>query len=193
MNLNVWNRKLHRWGGIAIALPVLIVIATGVLLQLKKNWTWVQPPERRGSSTAPTASFEEILAALRTVPEAEVTTWADVNRLDVRPSRGMIKVRAMNEWEVQLDATSAAVLQVAFRRSDIIESIHDGSFFHDRAKLWIFLPSGLILLGLWITGIYLFFLPVLARARKRRKAAAGEADRRQGERRALDRRSAGAA
>jgi hypothetical protein len=172
---------------------VLIVIATGVLLQLKKNWTWVQPPERRGSSTAPTASFEEILAALRTVPEAEVTTWADVNRLDVRPSRGMIKVRAMNEWEVQLDATSAAVLQVAFRRSDIIESIHDGSFFHDRAKLWIFLPSGLILLGLWITGIYLFFLPVLARARKRRKAAAGEADRRHGERRALDRRSAGAA
>jgi uncharacterized iron-regulated membrane protein len=168
MSLNLWNRKVHRWGAIAIALPLLIVISTGILLQLKKNWTWVQPPEQRGSGGLPSITFDEILAVLRTVPEAEVHAWSDVNRLDVRPNRGMIKVRAMNEWEVQLDASTGAVLQVAFRRSDIIESIHDGSFFHDAAKLWIFLPAGVILLALWLTGIYLFFLPVWVRRRKRR-------------------------
>jgi uncharacterized iron-regulated membrane protein len=167
MNLNVWTRRLHRWGAIGIALPVLIVIASGLLLQLKKQWSWIQPPERRGVGTSPTVTFDQILAVLRTVPEAGIRDWSDVDRIDVRPSRGMLKVRANNEWEVQLDAATAEVLQVAFRRSDLIESIHDGSFFHERAKLWIFLPAGVVLLGLWLTGMYLFGLPLVVRRRKR--------------------------
>jgi uncharacterized iron-regulated membrane protein len=53
----------------------------------------------------------------------------------------------------------------------LIESIHDGSFFHDRAKLRLFLPAALVLVGLWMTGIYLFFLPYFAIWKKRRKKA----------------------
>jgi len=52
--------------------------------------------------------------------------------------------------------------------SDLIESIHDGSFFHDSLKLWVFLPSGIILAILWVTGVYLFLLPYLLRHRKRK-------------------------
>jgi hypothetical protein len=33
--------------------------------------------------------------------------------------------------------------------------------------LWVFLPSGFIVLGLWGTGLYLFVLPYLARAQKK--------------------------
>jgi hypothetical protein len=47
--------------------------------------------------------------------------------------------------------------------------MHDGSWFHEAAKLWLFLPSAIIVLGLWITGIYLFLLPFRARAQKQRK------------------------
>lgn len=82
----------------------------------------------------------------------------------------MLKVRARNRWEIQLDSKSGKILQVAFRRSDLIESLHDGSFFHERLKLWLFFPSALLLLGLWVTGIYLFLLPHLVR-RNRRKSA----------------------
>ncbi|MCM8541902.1 MAG: hypothetical protein NE328_16655 [Lentisphaeraceae bacterium] len=84
-----------------------------------------------------------------------------------------IKIRANNNWEIQIDQKSGDVLQVAFRRSDIIESIHDGSFFHDSAKLWLFLPSSLILLFLWFSGIYLFILPFLNK-NKRKKALANK-------------------
>ena len=35
-NFRILNRKLHPWGAIAIALPFLVIIASGVLLQLKK-------------------------------------------------------------------------------------------------------------------------------------------------------------
>lgn len=168
-NPRIWNRKLHRWGAIASALPFLVVIATGLLLQLKKQLPWVQPPEQRTEHSVPTLTMPQILAAAQSVPQAQVTSWDDIERLDVRPSKGIVKVLASNHWEVQVDLGTGAVLQSAYRRSDLIEQLHDGSWFHDAAKLWVFLPSGLIVLGLWLTGLYLFVLPFLARAQKRRR------------------------
>ena len=171
---NKWSRWLHRWGSILIALPILLVIATGIVLQLKKQVAWVQPPSQRGSAAEPTLAFDRILEIARTVPEAGITGWGDIDRLDVRPSNGMLKVRAKNRWEIQLDAASGDILQVAYRRSDLIESLHDGSFFHDQAKLWLFLPAAIVLLGLWLTGIYLFILPYLVKWKRRKKAALDE-------------------
>jgi hypothetical protein len=109
----------------------------------------------------------QILAAAQRVPEAQVTDWSHIDRLDVRPSKGIVKVITRSHWELQLDLATGEVLQSAYRRSDVIESLHDGSWFHDAAKLWIFLPAGAIVLGLWITGVYLFLLPFRVRAKRR--------------------------
>ncbi len=176
INWRVWTRKSHRWGAILIALPFLLVIVTGILLQLKKEWAWVQPPGMRGKGKTPTLALEAILAAARSKPEAGVRGWEDVERVDIQPSRGVAKVQAANRWEVQVDLQTGDVLQVAYRRSDLIESLHDGSWFHDRAKLWVFLPVAVVVFGLWGTGVYLFFLPYTVRWSRRRrntKAAPG--------------------
>ena len=169
MNLSKLNRDVHRWGSLLIALPLAVVIGSGAILQLKKQSAWIQPATKGGDATGASLSFDQILAAARKVPEAEVSNWGDIDRLDVRPSKGMLKIRCNNRWEIQLDANSGDVLQVAYRRSDLIESIHDGSFFHDRVKLWVFLPAALVLGKLWLTGIYLFFLPYYAKWKQRRK------------------------
>ena len=169
MNASRVNRWIHHWATLIVAIPVMIMITTGVLLLLKKDIEWIQPGSARGTGDVPIISFDEVLTAVQTVPEAQISGWGDINRLDVRPSKGMLKVRAENRWEIQLDATTAEVLKVAYRRSDLIESIHDGSFFHDNAKLWIFLPASIVLAVMWVTGLYLFALPHLARARKRKK------------------------
>ena len=160
------NRLIHRWGSIIIALPLLVVLLSGILLQLKKESAWIQPTTQSGSGQQPSLSFDEILTATQEVHAAEVSSWDDIDRIDVRPGKGMLKVRCKNHWEVQLDASTGEVLQVAYRRSDLIESIHDGSFFGDPAKLWVFLPSAIVMVVLWGTGIYLFFLPYLARKKK---------------------------
>jgi uncharacterized iron-regulated membrane protein len=169
MKLSKLNRDLHRWGSILIALPVAVIIVTGVILQLKKELAWIQPTTKEGSSRELSVSFDQILSATQSFPEAGVKSWDDIDRVDVQPSKGMLKVRCKNRSEVQLDTKTGDVLQVAYRRSDLIESIHDGSFFHDRVKLWIFLPVALVLGVLWMTGIYLFFLPYYAKWRKRRQ------------------------
>ena len=164
------NRRLHRVGALISAVPVLVVLLSGLLLQLKKQSDWVQPPTARGAGGPPSIPFERILESARGVEAAGITSWDDVDRLDVRPSKGIVKVRGKSRWEVQVDTATGEVVQTAYRRSDLIESIHDGSWFHDAAKLWIFLPSGVVLLGLWISGVYLWLLPHMARRRKRDRA-----------------------
>ena len=163
---SIWARKLHRWATALVVVPFLIVLVSGLLLQVKKEFDWIQPPTQRGSASGLALSFEEILDAARTADAAGITSWDDVDRLDVRPEKGVVKVRGTNDWEVQVDTNTGAVLHVAQRRSDVIEAIHDGSWFHDAAKLWIFLPSAVLVLGLWLTGVYLFWLPYSVRRHK---------------------------
>ena len=176
-NPRVLNRRLHRWGAAAVALPFLVVLCTGVLLQLKKHVAWVQPPERRGAAAAPALALPDVLARVQAVPEMGVRSWDDVDRVDVRPGKGLVKVVSKTRWEVQLDASTGAVLQTAYRRSDLLESVHDGSWFHERAKLGVFLPTALVVLGLWTTGVYLFLLPIRTRRQNRRRAAERDAAR----------------
>ncbi|MBL8825091.1 MAG: PepSY domain-containing protein [Planctomycetia bacterium] len=175
INYRVLMRKSHRWGAFVIAVPFLVVIVTGLLLQLKKDWHWVQPPTMKGKGLSPEMTLAAILEAARAVPEAGIRDWSDVERLDIQPKRGLVKVQSKNRWEVQLDLDTRQVLHSAERRSDWIEALHDGSWFHDNAKYWVFLPTAVIVLGLWITGIYLFFLPweVKWARRQREKQAAG--------------------
>ena len=169
MKLSKLNRVTHRWGSIIVLIPTAVILFSGMILQLKKEYAWIQPATKRGDATGASLPFDQILAAARKVPEGKVSDWDDIDRLDVRPSKGMLKIRCKNRWEIQLDANSGEVLQVAYRRSDLIESIHDGSFFHDRVKLWVFLPAALVLGVLWLTGSYLSFLPYYAKWRQRRK------------------------
>jgi uncharacterized iron-regulated membrane protein len=104
-----------------------------------------------------------------------VSTWDDIERLDVQPGRGLVKLQCANRWELQLDLQNGSILSSQYRRSDLIESLHDGSFFSDPVKLWVFLPSGVILLGLWFTGAWLWWLPHQSRLRKRKKSRSREA------------------
>jgi uncharacterized iron-regulated membrane protein len=152
-----------------VAVPFLIVLVTGLLLQLKKEIPWVQPPTQRGSGKVPMISMAQLLDAARTRPEAGITDWADIQRIDLQPRRGMAKVLSTSSWEVQIDLKTAEVLQVAYRRSDLIEALHDGSWFHESAKLYIFLPAAGIVLILWLTGMYLFALPYGVRWRRSRE------------------------
>ena len=167
MSASHWNRRIHRWGAVVTAIPLAVVIVSGLFLQLKKESDWVQPPTQKGSTQEPHGSLEDILSAARQAEHAGIKDWSDIGRLDVRPDKGMVKVRAKNGWEVQVDLANGAILQEAFRRSDLIESLHDGSFF--AAKLTVFLPCAMIFLILWGTGLYLFFLPYLVRRRRRRR------------------------
>ena len=161
-------RKIHHWGSIMVALPLLLMIGAGILLMLKKEITWIQPETVRGSTDGvPTLSLDQMFLAAKQVPEAADWIWEDLERVDFKPGKGVVKFVGGNDYEVQVDTHTGEILQVAYRRSDFIESLHDGSFFSDGVKLYLFLPAGIVLFVLWATGLYLFFLPYLQRRKKR--------------------------
>ena len=169
MHVNVLNRKVHYWASAIVAGPLLIIACTGSILQLKKHWTWVQPPETRGSATnKPALELSGILEALKAEPSLHVTSWEQVNRLDVRLERGIVKAWLKSNWEAQIDLGTGKILQIHYRRSDWIESIHDGSIFGDTVKLGLFFPAAIGLVLLWLGGVWMFLYPFLGRRRVRR-------------------------
>lgn len=167
-NPRVFFRKTHRWGALLIAAPFLLVLISGLLLQVKKQVAWVQPPTKKGKRKAPTISMDAILTAAKSAPEAQVSSWDDIDRLDLRLKDGIIKVQCKNRYEVQVDFQTGEVVQVEYRRSDFIETLHDGSWFGDAVKLYVFLPVAIVVLGLWFTGMYLFALPYMVKWRRKK-------------------------
>ncbi len=176
MKFNVLNRKVHYWAAAAIALPLFVIACTGSILQLKKHSAWVQPPEKRGSTKTPTVELSHILEALKRHPTLEVKDWSHVKRIDVRPDKGVAKAWLHTDYEAQVDLGTAEILQIAYRRSDWIESIHDGSIFGDAVKLYVFFPAAITLVLLWFGGIWMFVLPFLNRRRVRNAKQAAKSE-----------------
>ncbi|GAA0858905.1 hypothetical protein GCM10009114_30280 [Aliiglaciecola litoralis] len=148
------------------------MIGAGVLLMLKKEVEWIQPSSQKGieRNSVPMASMQTLFDAALTVETAGFTSWEELERADLKPGKGIIKFVSATNWEVQVDTHTAEVLQVAQRRSDVIEAIHDGSYFADWIKLGIFLPAGIGLFILWVTGIYLFGLTEYKKIKNRKRS-----------------------
>jgi uncharacterized iron-regulated membrane protein len=165
LSINKQTRKLHYWISPIIFIPVVIIFSTGVLLQFKKQSNWIQPNVVITSKSKP-VMLNSYLESAKTVSEAKIYSWNDIDRIDIRPNKGIAKIRSKNNWEIQLDIESAEIYSVSFRRSDIIESVHDGSFFSDYVKFGLFFPSGILLIVLSFTGIYMFIVPILRKKKK---------------------------
>ena len=142
------------------------MVSSGILLQLKKQSNWIQPNVETVSSSKP-IMLQSYLDAVSTIEEANISSWDNIERIDIRPGKGIAKIKSKNNWEIQIDIETSEVYAVNYRRSDIIESIHDGSFFSEVVKYGWFLPSGILLLMLSLTGIYMFFIPILKRRRRK--------------------------
>jgi len=171
LNLKRTLRQVHYWLSLAVFVPAAIMFVAGVFLMLKKEVAWIQPPTSKGIATyeVPAIDFEQMLETSRQHPEAGVMQWSDIDRIDVRTGKGIAKVRSKSGWEVQIDTNTGEVHNVAFRRSDVIEQIHDGSYFSKTIKLFVFLPTGVILIIMWGTGLYMFLIPRIRHWRNRRK------------------------
>ena len=164
--VNKTSRKIHDQIALWTAIPVALIIATGILLQVRKEFDWIQPPTQTGQPYELNLTPSQILDIAKGSQQAAIQSWKDIDRLDIRPKKGIVKIRSKNRWELQVHMGTGEILQEAYRRSDLIESIHDGSFFHQYARLGLFLPAALLLFLLWGTGVLIFLVTRLNRTRR---------------------------
>lgn len=162
--------------GLVLSLFLLISATTGILLAWKKQSATIQPPTQKGTSTemkewlplshlsnvAKTALLEQL-----SLPKSDQTLKID--RIDARPSKGMVKVLFdSHNWEVQVDASTGKILSIDRRHSDWIEAVHDGSIISQNFKLISMNLLGIGLILLVLAGFWLWYGPKQIRKLKKR-------------------------
>jgi uncharacterized iron-regulated membrane protein len=161
-------RKIHYWLSPILLVSVFVIATTGVLLALKKDFAFLQPVGRNGiNSGLSDRTISSLLTSAKMVPGHDALGWRDIDRIDIRPRDGIAKVILESRTEIQVDLTTGIAVETGYRTSDMLESIHDFSFIGDWAKYVFSFGSGIALIFMGVTGVYLFVLPTLVRRRKR--------------------------
>lgn len=141
-------RKWHAFFGLLAALPLIVTATTGLLLQLRSKVEWIQPSLVAVTllEGKPHLSVEEVLAKYP----------GEVEGLSLRLGKGGFQLRLKNGNEVQLHPQTGEVLKDSPRRSTLLIKIHEGSWMGPFGSLGIHFISGLILVFLIISGIFIF-------------------------------------
>lgn len=164
-------RVYHRYLGILLSFFLFISSTTGILLSWKKDVAVLMPPTQKVSATdlsqwIPLSTIAQL--ATTALDSAQNIPSNPIDRIDVRPDRGIVKVLFQEGyWEVQLNGSTGEVLSVGRRHSDWLENLHDGSIINDGFKLISMNLLGFGLLALAASGLILWLYP--KRIRKLKK------------------------
>jgi uncharacterized iron-regulated membrane protein len=144
-------RKYHRIISVLIALPFTIVLVTGLLLQVRQDVEFIQPKtvkmvkiEGRNLLT-----FEQIQKASGVSPEV-------IDQVIFRPQKFHLALRLKDGRELQLHPQTGEILKSAPRLTGILIDLHQGSFFSKWGQSFIFLPAGLGVLFLLVSGLLIY-------------------------------------
>lgn len=162
-------RKIHRQTAILLFAGFFIMASTGLLLGWKKNSGGLimaetaQGSSDRLSEWLPLDSLRKN-AVLFLHDSVSPTLSPEIDRFDVRPGKGVVKVTFKEHFTgLQVDGATGRVLKKEFRTSDLIEKIHDGSVVdhwlgtgNDLFKLIYVTVMGIALLLFTITGFWLW-------------------------------------
>ena len=173
------TRRLHRQTGVLLFVFFFIIAITGLLLGWKKNsGGYLLAATKKGASAdaadwLPSDSLINI--AIHYLQDSiSVNLSPEIDRLDYRPSKGIVKVLFTQHYDaVQIDCSTGQVLSHDVRRSDWVEHVHDGTIVDN----WLGLSNGafkliytsimgIALLIFTLTGFWLWYGPKRLRKMK---------------------------
>ncbi len=150
----------HLWVGVLATALVIVISITGILLNHKNRLGLMpDPPDAAQVGLAGALSLSELVASAEAAAGSQVAA-AGVDRMDVRPDKGLMKVRFADRvvTEVTVAIHTGEVLSVGERNDVFIEKLHSGEIFGDN---WILLSDALAigLLLLLVTGTWMWLYP----------------------------------
>ena len=154
-----WMFYGHLWLGVVTVAVVLILSISGILLNHKRPLGLMPdvPHEPSGDFTAALPMADLVRLASAAAPAAAA---AGVDRLDVRPDNGYMKVRFADDevTEVTIDVNSGSVLHIGLRNDVFLEKLHSGEIF---GANWVLLSdvAAAALIVLVLTGLWLWLFP----------------------------------
>ncbi len=171
---------LHRWTGIIAAAFFACTATTGFLLLMKKKVDWIQPPMMIGAAggVSEFITNQQLFESVFAQEHPDFQSIEDIDRVDFRPNDRVFKVRSEHNWsEIQVDAVTGEVLSSRkVRRSDLIEQIHDGSFWADWVHEWVMPVISFALLFMVFSGLWLWIEPSVRKRRRKKRQATKRID-----------------
>ncbi len=165
-------RKIHYWLSPFLLISVFVISVTGVLLAVKKDFATLQAPVIKGTAKGLSdRPISSLVTSVQSLPGHESDDWKAIDRIDIRPKDGVAKVIMKSRTEIQVDLATGKATETGYRTSDLLETIHDFSFMGDWAKYVFSFGSGIALIFMGATGVYLFVLPMWVKRRKRLEKA----------------------
>jgi uncharacterized iron-regulated membrane protein len=166
---------LHLWLGVVVTVALVSISITGVLLNHKRGLGLM--PNVPHEPTAPFAQaipLERLaLAALEAAPQASKGDWkagdpvdiALIDRMDVRPRDGLVKVRLRDKasMEMTVDLASGKVIHTGPRGDVFLEKLHSGEVFGGQPFVILSDIAAIGLIVTLITGYWLWLAPKLRR------------------------------
>ncbi|MDY7108626.1 MAG: PepSY-associated TM helix domain-containing protein [Planctomycetota bacterium] len=165
---------VHKWAGIILAVVFSVTAVTGFLLLVKKKVDWIQPPTQKDVAVASEdfITNQQLFEIVFAQDHPDFQSMEDIDRVDFRPGKRVFKVRSEhNHSEMQVGAVSGEVLSSSWRMSDLLEDIHDGSFFADWIHEWFMPAYAVVLLFMVFSGLWMWIEPKVRRARRKKRAA----------------------
>ena len=156
----------HLWLGVVFTVVLTAISITGILLNHKRGLGLMpdvaHTPDGAFDTALPLSRLAGI--ALAAVPPGDSLAVGFVDRMDVRPRDGFVKVRLRDaaSTEVTVDLSTGRILHIGPRGDVFLEKLHSGEIFGSRGVLLS--DAGAIALVITlITGIWLWLMPKLRR------------------------------
>lgn len=162
-----WLRNLHKIIGLICCLFLCVISLTGFFLAMKSRFGWIRPDAQAGTEFAhpsELAPIHLVLDAAFAAGFSEVKVIEDIDRLEFHAEDRIWKILSKEGFrEIQIDGVTTEVLSRGQRNDQMLEQLHDMSFFSD----WLhdlvlpLVAGGLFLLSL--SGVIMYMVPVFRR------------------------------
>jgi uncharacterized iron-regulated membrane protein len=142
-------RKYHRYVALVFTLPLIFVAISGVMLQLRNQFEWIQPSPVTAtmSSGEPVLSFEKIITD---------HGKDSIDQIIYRPQKKNLAIRLKDGTELQIHPQTGIVLKQAMRRTNFLIDLHQGTWIGKIGQFGIYFPTALAFCFLIISGIVIY-------------------------------------
>ena len=174
---------IHLWLGVLSTIALIAISVTGILLNHKRGLGLMPdvPHEPTGEFTAALPIDRLAYAALVAAPQATKGDWKEgdpvdislIDRMDVRPRDGFVKVRLRDKasMEMTVDINTGQVIHTGRRGDVFLEKLHSGEIFGGLPFVIISDIAAVALVLTLITGYWLWLVPKLSRGTREEEHA----------------------
>lgn len=171
---------VHLWLGVLSTVALIAISITGILLNHKRGLGLMPdvPHEPTGAFASAISLEQMAAAALAAAPPASRPGWSTgdpvnlalIDRMDVRPRDGFVKVRLRDKasMEMTVDINTGQVVHVGRRGDVFLEKLHTGEIFGGQPFVILSDIAAIALVLTLITGYWLWLIPKISRGIGRR-------------------------